>query len=142
MLLPPTRICFDMYVNVNVVGPEGRLLEEHGGHGRLLDEHGGLSGLYSGHHAPRPESASSASPPTANHPHFGGFLPSSSASNRMLVVPQPINASKVFITDISIVQCTFFFHSFFSSPKMGDLATTKTSLRDLGILSNSKRLVH
>lgn len=50
-----------------------------------------MSSLY--HHVgPRPESANSASPPS-NHPHFPSFPPSSSSG--MLVVPQPINASKM-----------------------------------------------
>ena len=67
-----------------------------GADGRLLEGEGGLSGLYSGHHAPRPESASSASPPTG-HAHFPGFPAHSSGGGGMLVVPQPINASKVLI---------------------------------------------
>ena len=56
---------------------------------------GGLSGLYAGHHGPRPEPSSSASPPAGigNSGHFAGFPAHSSPS--MLVVPQPINASKV-----------------------------------------------
>ena len=63
----------------------------------------GMSGLY-GHHglAQRPESASSASPPShghfpaspPSHGHFPAFPPATSAAG-MLVVPQPINASKV-----------------------------------------------
>ena len=60
------------------------------------DIENGLSGLYAGHHGPRPEPSSSASPPTGggiNAAHFAGFPPHSSPS--MLVVPQPINASKV-----------------------------------------------
>jgi len=51
-----------------------------------------MSGLYS-HHAQRPESSSSASPPS--HPHFPVSFPSASSGSGMLVVPQPINASKM-----------------------------------------------
>ena len=67
------------------------------------DIENGLSGLYAGHHGPRPEPSSSASPPTGgvNAAHFAGFPPHSTPS--MLVVPQPINASKVcFILVIKI----------------------------------------
>ncbi len=65
-----------------------------------------MGGLY-GHHGltQRPESASSASPPShgghfpssppSHGGHFPGFPPASSAAG-MLVVPQPINASKVW----------------------------------------------
>ena len=54
-----------------------------------------MSGLYNQMAAgQRPESASSASPPS-NHPaHFPSF-PTTSGGAGMLVVPQPINASKV-----------------------------------------------
>ena len=53
-----------------------------------------MSGLYSHHAASqRPESSSSASPPS--HPHFPASFPSASSGSGMLVVPQPINASKV-----------------------------------------------
>ena len=54
-----------------------------------------MSGLYNQVAAgQRPESASSASPPS-NHPaHFPPF-PTTSGGPGMLVVPQPINASKV-----------------------------------------------
>ena len=64
------------------------------GPGRLDHDHL-MSGLYNQVAAgQRPESASSASPPS-NHPaHFPSF-PSTSGGAGMLVVPQPINASKV-----------------------------------------------
>lgn len=77
-------------INTNVSGGEGRLGEG--------DPH--VMGLY---HAPgRPESASSSSPPGAGagplHPGHH-YLPFPTASgpgpSGMLVVPQPINASKV-----------------------------------------------
>ena len=58
-----------------------------------MEGEGGLGGLYAGHQTARPESASSASPPSMNHAHFPGFPPPTSGG--MLVVPQPINASKV-----------------------------------------------
>ena len=64
-----------------------------GSDGRLVEGEGGLGGLYAGHQTARPESASSASPPSMNHAHFPGFPPPTSGG--MLVVPQPINASKV-----------------------------------------------
>ena len=68
---------------LNAAGSEGGRLE----HDQLM------SGLYSHHAAQqRPDSSSSASPPSAAHSHFPSFPP---ASSGMLVVPQPINASKV-----------------------------------------------
>jgi hypothetical protein len=85
-----------------------------GHEGRNLEGEMGMGGLY-GHHGltQRPESASSASPPShahfpasppshahfpasppSHHAHFPGF-PTATSSAGMLVVPQPINASKV-----------------------------------------------
>ena len=64
------------------------------GPGRLDHEHL-MSGLYNQVAAgQRPESASSASPPSNQPVHFPTF-PTTSGGAGMLVVPQPINASKV-----------------------------------------------
>ena len=73
-------------LTVSIAGSEGP--------GRLDHDHL-MSGLYNQVAAgQRPESASSASPPS-NHPaHFPSF-PTTSGGAGMLVVPQPINASKV-----------------------------------------------
>jgi len=58
-----------------------------------------MAGLYGhlGGPTPRPESASSSSPPSSHsHSHFPTFPPPSSSSGQgMLVVPQPINATKM-----------------------------------------------
>lgn len=65
-----------------------------GAEGGRLEQDQLMSGLYSHHAASqRPESSSSASPPS--HPHFPASFPSASSGSGMLVVPQPINASKV-----------------------------------------------
>jgi len=68
-----------------------------GSDGRLADGSEHSLGLY--HSAPRPESASSASPPSQVHPgHYLPFPTSSAASAHStggLIVPQPINATKV-----------------------------------------------
>lgn len=86
--------CLTLIKNHYISGSEGP-------GGRLDHEHL-MSGLYNQVAAgQRPESASSASPPS-NHPaHFPPF-PTTSGGPGMLVVPQPINASKVQTCPLSV----------------------------------------
>lgn len=72
-----------------------------GAEGGRLEQDQIMAGLYSHHAAQRPESSSSASPPS--HPHFPTSFPSASSGSGMLVVPQPINASKVSQATLSLM---------------------------------------